>query len=190
MRVAGNRFCPSKRAFASKAFGGCVAVSLLSGCIVDDPAVYDEQTRTVPVIDLDGISPRTTELLVISEREVAREFSVPIRSRDYNELVFGYLHLNYGLSGAERVDFNALQPSNDFSETRTLKLRWTPGLRTGCQQLTVIVGHESNFDTNASLGIPIDPSLTTRATWWANVVDPQSGEDPYDLIDCPNNLAP
>jgi hypothetical protein len=153
------------------------------GCLVSDPPQNEERTQTAPVLDALGAVPPPTQILNLTSGET-RAFSVDVRSEDDGEDLWAMLHLNYGIASRTLQTGGVLAPST-FDHVRTIQLSWrvpdtttVPGI-TGCNQITLVVAHES--DVNPFTGILISDEGAASITWWANIND---SDDTLD--DCPS----
>jgi len=124
-------------------------------------------------------------------------FKVPFQSQDFSsqddrELVEGVLLLDYNLVDQDtRVGGPTLMDPDVFARKREMEVRWSvdAGLK-GCHQISLLVGHRSNFDSQThlpKLSSVSSADMASRAgiaiaVWWVNV---NPNADQPTLLECP-----
>jgi len=162
---------------------GLLLISMLGGCIIEDPPPYTEPKRTPPRLDLRQAAPLIDQVIVTRSGDNVA-FNVPVASEDAGDPIQGILFLDLNL-GNENALLKAkgiafLDPSTlDDTMREPWSLEWQvdPGL-SGCHRLTLVVTHLSNFGDNYKVKDKTDQAI---AVWWANVNAP----DPQTLVQCP-----
>jgi hypothetical protein len=158
------------------------ALSLLPGCLVDDPPAYTAPQRTAPRIVGTRAVPALDQIIPTNEAEVV-PFAVPVISEDAGETVTGKLFLNFADQGFEPIDDTRLPASTIDEGERTLRLSWVvrSDLKPGCHRVTLRVSHTSNFGNGPAVQ---DPSDVDEVYWFANVnVTPANANV---LVACPS----
>lgn len=165
---------------------GAAAVSMLSGCLVDDPPPYIAPQRTPPRLDYSKATPGLDQLIVKNSGELI-EFKIPVASEDAGDPLAANLLLDYGGDGT-MADFlrPGTMPASTLSDPnpRVFSLPWTvrPALAPGCHRFTLRVTHASNVDLDRP-ELAIDKSDLAEAFWFANInVAP---ENAGSLVNCP-----
>lgn len=152
---------------------GAVLVSMLSGCLVEDPPPYTEPQQTPAWLDLRQAVPLIDQVLVRSRGDRV-PFNVPVRSEDAGDDLFAFLLLNYmGESTNPRVlDIAQLKPSTfDDPDREDIVFDWTVDATVpeGCQRLTLLATHKANLNLAAGLPEVFDKSDVAMAVWWADI---------------------
>lgn len=165
--------------------------SLLAGCLVAEPPSPSNPERSLPMIDFRNTVPLVTQITSV-RGPTPQAFSVGVRSEDRGDAVYGLLYRNYSLEGEEYLTFDFVPASTFADADRTLIVQWNVPERvilSGCQQITMVVTHESNVERlpSGERG-PRSPTQVALATWWLHVnPDP---DRPDDLGVCPRSLSP
>lgn len=166
-------------------------ISMLSGCLVDDPPPFTPPRKTAPRLDVRQALPGMDRVIVTRAGELI-PFSIPVTSEDAGDPLTAHLLLDYAGDGSI-PDFlrpASLPPSTlDNPEPRILKLPWKvrDGVLPGCHLFTLRVTHASNVKEDAP-ELAIDKADQAEAFWFATInVDP---EDAGSLLDCPGVGAP
>lgn len=164
------------------------SLSMLSGCIVEDPPPYQEPTQTRPQLDLRAARPPQNRFIVVGQGDPI-EFRVPFTSEDVGTPLLAFLYLDGGSVGSVEV------PPGTLDEIREIVLTYGPGpplepgsVALGCHRFTLRVSHKDNFSLQVT-GQPLDPSRATEAYWWVNVIDLAAGDDGRTLRNCPGGLV-
>jgi hypothetical protein len=152
---------------------------LAGGCLLSDPATYDEPTQTTPVIDAHTADPAPTRILAVSSGD-QRAITVDFRSEDQGEDVLAILFLNYASGEGGIYQTGTQIAASTWDDTdRSISMSWRVPDQTGCNQLTLVVTHVSNVErfTNRIS----DASRAATLTWWVNINDSND-----TLNDCPD----
>jgi hypothetical protein len=149
--------------------------SVVPGCLIEPPPDF-ELTPTPPVLYLDQAAPSVGHPIQMESNEPPINFSVPF----FWDGVGGPLkaRLYTGL-GAERTPVMNAIPVIE-SEVQFAFVPQRP-LAPGCHQITLILTHESNYDTDLLSAKTIDPELVALATWWMALDTPLAD---LSLADC------
>jgi hypothetical protein len=166
-----------------------LALSMFSGCLIEDPPPLQKAKQTPPRLDYQGARPLMDQIITAQSNERI-PFTIPVTSEDAGEGLIGYLFLDYmsGVDPGTLLAFpNNLAPStlNDTSE-RAFKFTWpvNPMLK-GCYRITLLAGHTSTLFDPSNI---VDSDDLAVAHWWANVnVTPDSSDM---LRDCPDASRP
>lgn len=163
------------------------ALSMLSGCLVEDPPLYTPPTQTTPRLVTRLAKPALDKIIIVDKGDPI-EFSMPVVSEDVGETVQALLFVD---SFPFNSDTDTVPPSTLDDTTRSLELSYQslPVIDFGCHRMMMRVSHESNFDFQTSNGTPIDEARVSEAVWWVNVVDIASGDNGALLRDCSKNAA-
>jgi hypothetical protein len=146
-----------------------VAACSTMACLWPEPPDYQEPEQTPPF--LWGPYPATSEVQSVTS---GQEFAIVVnlRSEDAGEDLWAFLYLNYLIGGLQPYDSLRRKqvPAGSLSEERTIDMpswtvpdRPTPGT---CEQLTLIVSHQSNFDDSF---LPINDNDVATLTWWLDI---------------------
>ncbi len=164
-----------------------VALSMLSGCLVEDPPLYTEPTQTTPRLVTRLAKPALDRIIIVDKGDPI-EFSMPVVSEDVGEEVQALLFVD---SFPFNSDTDTVPPSTLDDLSRSLKLSYQslPVIDFGCHRMMMRVSHQSNFDFQTSNGTPIDDADVSEAIWWVNVVDIAAGDNGAVLKDCVANAA-
>ncbi len=175
----------------------CVILSLSShGCLFSGPPEFEQSKKTTPVLNYNEAVPSITRILDARTGD-SIAFKVPFQSQDFSsqddrELVEGVLLLDYNLVDRDtRVGGPTLLDPDVFARKREMEVRWSvdAGLK-GCHQISLLVGHRSNFDSQTHLpklsaNSPADVASRAGiaiAVWWVNV---NPNADQPTLLECP-----
>lgn len=161
-------------------------ISMLSGCLVDDPPPFIAPRQTAPRLDYGNALPGLDQIIVKNSGDLI-PFSIPVTSEDAGDPLVANLLLDYAGDGAI-PDF--LRPANlpastlDDQHERVFKLPWKvrDGVTPGCHRFTLRVTHASNVKEGEP-ELAINKADQAEAFWFANInVDP---DDAGSLVDCP-----
>jgi hypothetical protein len=160
------------------------ALSMLSGCLVDDPPPYVPPRQTPPRLDYSSALPGLDQVIVSKSNEVI-DFRMPVTSEDAGDDLSAVLLLDYRGDGTgfDPLYFLSLRASTLDDTKRVFKMPWTvrSPLAAGCHRITLRVTHSRNVGERADQ--VIDKADLAEAFWFANInVDP---EDANSLVDCP-----
>ncbi len=165
-------------------------ISMLSGCIVEDPPALREATRTPPRLDNRGARPLLDQIIVARINDTI-PFTIPVTSEDAGEGLTGVLLLDYlDDSSVPTViaPYSNLAPSTlDDESERVFKFDWvvTRLVDPGCHRITLLAGHAS---TMFDLKNIVDREDLDVAYWWANIdVTPENANR---LQGCPDASRP
>jgi hypothetical protein len=166
-----------------------LGVSMLSGCLVEDPPVYTKPTQTPPRLDLRRATPPPDKIIVAIPGDRI-PFHLPFASEDVGDQVRGYLFLDYDpdpdKSNIALDSISVPGSTLDDPAERSLNLTYPRvGDDTlGCHRITIRVSHEQNF-VRFPYAAVIDNDDVAEAYWWMNVIDIASGDDGSTLKNCP-----
>lgn len=153
-------------------------LTMLPGCLVDDPPPYAQPKRTAPRLDYHRAEPLLDQLIVASPPDLLR-FKIPVVSEDAGEgltaqFFFDATLVNYQSLQASTLDDNERAAEFAFSVLRSIS--------SGCHRFKIRVAHSSNLPSGD--GPALDPSDLAEVYWWSNLNLPadQSGGM---LKDCP-----
>jgi len=125
-------------------------------------------------------------------------FTVPFTSVDADSSIRYFLWSNWNLANEDGKPIQDLQKKGSLGARppdenlglggagameRSITFIWTPNeaVLPGCNQLTLIVTHANNIDTDTDL--PFDLSLSAMTTYWVNLNAPL--DQSQTLTDCP-----
>lgn len=164
-------------------------VSMLSGCLIEDPPPLHKAQQTPPWLDYHGARPFRDQVLFVRRNENI-QFTVPVRSEDAGEGLTGVLVLDY-LAEEQPVPlviapYSNLPPSTlDDPLPREFKLTWLVRADPGCHRVTLLAGHTSTIGDQATI---VDSRDLAVADWWVNVdVTPENSNV---LLGCPEASRP
>jgi hypothetical protein len=159
-----------------------VLLSMLSGCLVDDPPPYVAPQQTAPRLDYTEASPGLDQLLIASHPDLIR-FEMPFTSEDAGEQLYAVLWLDYDGVEGEQLNSGFFPPSTlaDTSR-RVLSLPWKVQERIvpGCHRFTLRVTHVGNTGTSTKV---FDKKDLAEAYWFANIN--VTAENANSLVNCP-----
>jgi hypothetical protein len=163
---------------------GAVLLSMLSGCLIDDPPPFIAPRQTPPRLDYTKAFPGLDQVLVASSPDLIT-FEVPVTSEDAGDGLSAALFLDFdGVDGLPISPGGYLPPST-LADTspRVLRLKWKviKQIEPGCHRITLRVTHVGNIGaTNADV---LDKADLAEAYWFANInVTP---ENAGSLVKCP-----
>ena len=159
----------------------------LCGCLVSDPKEYRSPERTPPLLLLTKAEPSVFKLRRVSYGSQV-DFNVPFRSEDAGEKLLARLRVNYTLPNEEGAGERPLNASTFDDESRAATLSWVPSKREvdpGCQQLSLLVAHDSSITTFDKGLLILDPKDVAVAVWTLWVDDPADSEAIPGLDGCP-----
>ena len=161
-----------------------LSVSMLTGCLVEDPPALPKAKRTAPRVDYQNALPLLEQLIRVKNGETV-PFTIPVVSEDEGVGLTAVLLLDdTTLSAPEVLDFSNLPSSTLDDDDREFKLRWVVRIGlTGCHRVTLWASHTDNFDESKNI---IDPEDLAVAYWVANI----NPELPNLLEDCPDASRP
>jgi hypothetical protein len=163
------------------------ALSMLSGCLVEDPPPYTPPTRTAPRLDTRRAEPLQNNIVIVDKGDPI-VFRVPVVSEDAGEPVQALLFVD---SFPFNVNSDVVPAStlDDLSRRFELSYNGVPVIDYGCHRMMVRVSHQSNFNFQTDAGVPIDENDVADAYWWINVVDLAGGDDGAVLRNCAGNAG-
>jgi hypothetical protein len=162
-------------------FSGILGV----GCL-DTPPTYEAETQIPPFIISAMVQPPLGSVYPMSIEDQLR-IVVPFLSEDLGESLVGYILVDEraGPVAPSPAVGPFFQPPSTFSDTtRSVSEDFTlpTGLAVGCHTVTLVLTYESNM----SLGVPLDEYRTARAVWWVNILgSTDAGEQSSPLEACP-----
>lgn len=153
----------------------------VAGCLIGEAPDYTGPRQTPPFLLLNQAEPPVTAIVrVVSGIDL--EFNVPVRSEDVGDELVASLVLDYRLPGDGDVVASFKGDAGTFFDDRqrSITMVWNTRETLGCHQVTMLVTHFSNADSNF---LPMDATDQALATWWVALRRP---EDPDNLpLDCP-----
>lgn len=161
-----------------------LACAMTEGCLVAAPPDFEDPSPDRPNVAVGLVVPAPWQILPVERNGPHILFTIPFKANDAGEKVIAQFWLNWGLAGERSLDQRSWEPQADLEHQ--ISWTWNPNLSVpeGCQQLTVIITHESNISDSSPIK-PIDPALTASITWWLNVdADPMA---PNSLVNCPGS---
>jgi hypothetical protein len=140
---------------------------LLLGCLLPEPPEYER--RTTPPF-LWAPDPTTTKILSVVGGGSIAKFNVLVRSEDApGDNLLAILYLNYRIEGKEELQPNPVEiPAGTLSDPpRVIDIRWRPPVKVpgSCEQLSLLVTHKSNLDSD----LPIRDDDVAVLTWWVAI---------------------
>lgn len=171
-------------------------LSMLTGCIVEDPPAFAKPTRTTPRIDLRLATPPLDQIHVVGRGDPI-VFRVPVVSEDAGVEVSAYLFLDT-TEGPVATDTISASTLDDTSRSLELSYRPSPGstfgprkiAEYGCHRFMARVSHLDNFKfDDLYWGIPYNFADVAEVYWWVNVVNIAAGEDDSVLRNCPDRVS-
>jgi hypothetical protein len=170
------------------------ALSMLSGCLVEDPPAFVKPTRTTPRVELRLAEPALDQIIIV-DRGDPIAFRIPVVSEDAGVPLKGYLFRDTSLVP---IDGNSVPASTLDDTTRRLELAYRPMQDLdpsrvadfGCHRFMARVSHLDNFNTaQLDWGVPFNVADVAEVYWWVNVVNIAAGEDPSVLRNCPQKVS-
>jgi hypothetical protein len=159
-------------------------LSMLSGCLVDDPPPFIAPQKTPPRLDYTQASPGLDQVIVTSYPDLIK-FEMPVTSEDAGEPLSAALVLDFdGLDGVP-LNSGGYLPASTLADTseRVFSLPWKVSrqIEPGCHRITLRVTHVGN--TGSTTVDVVDKSDLAEAYWFANInVTP---ENAGSLVNCP-----
>jgi len=158
-------------------------VSMLPGCLVDDPPPYNAPKQTPPRLDYHNAVPLLDQVIVAKSLDTIK-FTMPFVSEDVGESLNAILILDYTSDSLFRLaDSKLIDASTLDDPGRAVSLSWSVlAVSPGCHRLTLRLGHISNLPS-ATFHSTVNTSDVAEAYWWVNVVEDLALGN--TLIDCP-----
>jgi hypothetical protein len=163
------------------------SLSMLSGCIVEDPPPYTKPTKTPPRLDLRLATPSPDQIIVAEQGEPFR-IHIPFASEDAGELVGAYMFVDYSDTTLNYVSVLG-STLDDLSRAIDIDYTAPNAVGVGCHRILIRVSHDGNFARSFPFGTPIDEADVAEAYWWLNVIDVAAGDDGSILRNCPTATA-
>jgi len=165
---------------------GVAIISMLSGCLVDDPPPLVAPKKTKPFLDNSNIHPGVDQLIVTNSGELVM-FTIPVKSEDAGDPLFAILLFDY-TPDSDMVEpaGSVPMPASTFDDTSrvfTLPVTVRPDIKPGCHRYTLRVTHQSNIVPGHSDRV-INKADLAEAFWLANINVPP--ENAGQLVNCPN----
>ncbi|OQX70003.1 MAG: hypothetical protein B6A08_02225 [Sorangiineae bacterium NIC37A_2] len=159
-----------------------VASATVAGCLISPPPDFEDPSPGRPNISMGLVVPAPWQILPIERNGPGVLFTIPFEADDAGEKVIMQAWLNWGLADEQAIVQRSWEAQADLAHQ--ISWTWNPTLAIpeGCQQLTILITHESNISDSTPIK-PIDPELTGSITFWLNV-DPDPGA-PGTLSQCP-----
>ncbi len=170
-----------------RALSLCVAASLLSSCIVDEPPDFEDPERTAPILYLDKSDPPNNTFVQVSADSTLK-FNVVLQSEDLREPLVAIPWVNFGLENEHGLTPHQVTPgSGSTPREAPFVVTIDSQVPRGCVPLTIFFAHEDDVDFFGNKGaLPKPGALSTRATWWL-LVDSEPQE--VTFADCPQPSA-
>jgi|GEM_PF-1871836 len=187
MTSAASSFTRAASAGFSWAKMGLVAATMATGiapaCIVAPPPDFQDPISERPNINAELVVPPLGQILVAERNGPSIPFTIPYSGRDAGEEVIVQFWINWGLEDELYISQVSMDASGEDVE-RTFQGTWQAksNVPTGCQQLTVLLSHESNVPNDSPFR-PVDPNQVGRLTWWVNIDVAENAQQ--NLINCP-----
>jgi hypothetical protein len=157
-------------------------VSMLPGCLVDDPPPYNAPKQTPPRLDYRNAVPLLDQVIVAKALDTIK-FTIPFSSEDAGEGLNAYLLLDYQGEALPSIAATKILPASTLDALgREASLPWQVHADPGCHRLTLRLGHVSNLG-DPGFHPTINTSDVAEAYWWMNVVDDSTTGN--TLTDCP-----
>lgn len=165
---------------------GVASISMLSGCLVDDPPPLVAPKKTKPFLDNSNIHPGVDQLIVTNSGELVT-FTIPVKSEDAGDPLFAILLFDY-TPDSDMVEQagSVPMPASTFDDTNrvvSIPVSVRPGITPGCHRYTLRVTHQSNLVKGHSDRV-INKADLAEAFWLANINVPP--ENAGQLVNCPN----
>lgn len=187
MTSAASSFPRAKQAGSIRAKLGLISVTMAAAiaqaCIVAPPPDFQDPISERPNVNAELVVPPLGQILVAERNGPSIPFTIPYSGRDAGEEVIVQFWLNWGLEDELYISQVSMDPTGEDTE-RTFQGTWQAksNLPPGCQQLTVLLSHESNVPNDSPFR-PVDPNLVGRVTWWVNIDVPENAQQ--NLVNCP-----
>jgi hypothetical protein len=161
-----------------------VQISMVSGCLVEDPPVYTEPTRTPPRINLRTAEPQPDRIILVEQGDPVL-FRVPFSSEDVGARVSAFLFLDYSEKSKTPLASADAAGSTLDDDNRRIEITYpaTDQVSFGCHRIMIRISHADNFLLFPS-GAPINQADVAEAYWWMNVLDVAAGDDSSNLRNC------
>ena len=159
-----------------------VAALFVSGCLVQEPPVWDSKPSPPVLMDF---TPPTGKIVVVDLPQ-QQKFTFAEVSDDQGQPLSVVWYLNYGIANQEKYENNRDWPAGDSNLSKSIGVEWTPDKKM-CAPFTIMVTHAYNVENDDSHH-PHDPSDAAFVTWLVSV---RNKSDPLDttLSTCPTNLG-
>ena len=164
-----------------------VLLSMLSGCLVDDPPPFTPPQKTPPRLDYSRALPGLDRPITKTSGELI-PFSIPVTSEDAGDPLSAVLLLDYAGDGTPSDFVNGWPgPASTLNDkTRVVSVPWfvrpAMAITPGCHRLTLRVTHSSNL-VKDQLVLVVDKEDLAEAYWFVNVnVSPENANL---LVNCP-----
>lgn len=165
---------------------GLASISMLPGCLVDDPPPLVAAKKTAPFLDNNKAMPGLDQLLVTNSGEIVT-FTVPVKSEDAGDPLFAILLFDYTPDSDMIEQAGSVpMPASTFDDTErvlTIPVTVRPDIRPGCHRYTLRVTHQSNLVEGHSDRV-INKADLAQVFWLANINVPPDGTG--ELVDCPS----
>jgi hypothetical protein len=167
---------------------GCSVAT--TGCLVADAPTYGPPEQRPPVINSQGVKPTPYALIVVPDPPVGVDITVPVRSEDAGESLWGALYVDYGLEKEKFWDDKPIAPGSfdELDRSYDTTFQWDARVTSGCHTLTALITHASNWDNGNNLVIDSSDFDVSSVTWWMNV-KPTNPSMPGVLEGCPTTVV-
>ncbi|HEY4159966.1 MAG TPA: hypothetical protein VGM29_17765 [Polyangiaceae bacterium] len=157
--------------------------ALIPACILADAPQFVTPGQRAPVLDLFDAAPPILKVLTVKDGDPPVLLNVPVRSEDAGEQLFAVPWVDYGTPQQRLITVFRIGASTYDDSTRAVGYSWSAdGLGSGCHRLSLLVAHESSFDSNLQV-ISSRKSDVAIATWLV-AANEQPGM-PINFDDCP-----
>jgi hypothetical protein len=180
-----------------------LAASLLAlvpgACLIAETPDYGEPRQTAPIVDPKTITPSPLRLLPINLADPSPvQLSLQVRSEDAGESIWASLFVDYFERESSTTDAGVASPAREvwmidrpfaaqpFDRPKAVSLGFNssdPRITPGCHTLTLLITHDSHYDTLEKKPIDglADQDLA-RVTWWVMATN---ANDPTEPVKCP-----
>jgi hypothetical protein len=163
---------------------------LAAGCIVADPPNSSDPEKTPPLLLLGQADPPVFQVMSLSTKDgsTSLPINVPVRSEDAGDELIALLFVDWNVdsNAKEPVAKARVAPSTFDDANRMISATWDySGAPSGCNQLTMLVTHSTNYDWIPSTYA--NPADVAIATWFFNVNDEPRGTNPLSW--CPSSAG-
>jgi hypothetical protein len=162
---------------------GISLVSMLPGCLVDDPPPYPEPKQTPPRLDYGSATPPLNQIINARIGDFVT-FTIPSTSEDAGDGLNAFLLLDYNGEAMPFEVSHGEMPASTLDDTsRFFEVPWLirPGPMPGCHRLTLRVSHKANMPLSWS--VLKNPKDLAEAYWWLQLDTPAGSTE--NLLDCP-----
>jgi hypothetical protein len=158
------------------------ALSMLSGCLVDDPPPYAAPKKTRPRLEYAKALPSLKQVIVANSGDLVK-FEVPVTSEDVGQELYALLFLDEVLATLPgRLPASTLDDPNERKVSLTWGVPSKDAVKPGCHRMVLRVTHFSNIIPGKSNEL-FDKDDLDEVYWFANLnVTPENANS---LVSCP-----